>query len=79
VPEITQKGEFAIKGEIIDVFAFDYEKPVRIQLNFDKIEKIAFLTESLLTEENTNSITISSVAYLSDEEITQIEKAAKNM
>lgn len=77
VPEITQKGEFAIKGEIIDVFAFDYEKPVRIQLNFDKIEKIAFLTESLLTEENINSITISSVAYLSDEEITQIEKAAK--
>jgi len=48
VPEITQKGEFAIKGEIIDVFAFDYEKPVRIQLNFDKIEKLHFLLNRFL-------------------------------
>jgi len=77
MPEVTQKGEFAIKGEIIDAFPFDYEKPVRIQLNFDKVEKIAFLNESLLTEENVKSIIISSVAYLSEEEIVQIEKAAR--
>ncbi|WP_210380994.1 hypothetical protein, partial [Borreliella garinii] len=37
---VTIPGEFAIKGEIIDLYPFGEESPIKIVLNFDKIEEI---------------------------------------
>ncbi|MCI4464119.1 MAG: transcription-repair coupling factor [Caldisericum sp.] len=74
VEEIEAKGEFSVKGSVIDIYAFDYEKPVRIQLDFDKIEKISFLNENLLTEEEVTRIEISSLVIFTKEELNTIEK-----
>ncbi|WNY69736.1 transcription-repair coupling factor [Borreliella andersonii] len=37
---VTIPGEFTIKGEIIDLYPFGEQNPIRIVLNFDKIEEI---------------------------------------
>ncbi|MFH2138727.1 MAG: transcription-repair coupling factor [Candidatus Omnitrophota bacterium] len=37
---ISQKGEFAGRGDIIDIYPINYENPVRIETEFDKITKI---------------------------------------
>lgn len=73
--EIEHPGEFSVKGAIIDVFPFDYEKPLRIQLDFDRIEKIAFLNENLLAEESVDFVSISSVEYIKKDKIDKIEKS----
>ncbi|BAL81446.1 transcription-repair coupling factor [Caldisericum exile] len=75
--EVEHPGEFSVKGAIIDIFPFDYEKPVRIQLDFDRVEKIAILNELLLAEENVDSITISSIKYIEESEIEKIEKTIR--
>lgn len=36
----TMPGEFTIRGEVIDIFPYGSEEPVRIYLDWDKIEKI---------------------------------------
>ena len=36
---ISQKGEFARRGEIIDIYPINYENPVRIETEFDTIKK----------------------------------------
>ncbi|MGC9101110.1 MAG: transcription-repair coupling factor [Caldisericum sp.] len=77
VPEIEHQGEFSVKGAIIDIFPFNYEKPIRIQLDFDRVEKIAFLSELLLAEEKIEEITISSIKYIEEKEIEQIEKTVQ--
>ncbi|RKY34150.1 MAG: transcription-repair coupling factor [Candidatus Omnitrophota bacterium] len=38
--QVSQKGDFARRGAIIDLYAINYEHPARIELNFDKIERI---------------------------------------
>ncbi len=40
VGQIAQKGDFAHRGFIIDIYPINYESPVRIELEFNKIEKI---------------------------------------
>lgn len=37
---VTIPGEFTVKGEIIDIYPFGEQNPIRIALNFDKIEEI---------------------------------------
>jgi transcription-repair coupling factor (superfamily II helicase) len=37
---IGQKGDFAHRGSVIDIYPVNYESPVRIELDFDKIENI---------------------------------------
>ncbi len=36
----TMPGEFSVRGEVLDIFPFGSESPVRIYLDWDKIEKI---------------------------------------
>ncbi len=38
--QISEKGEFAHRGSIIDIFPVNHENPVRIELEFDTIVKI---------------------------------------
>lgn len=40
VQRVTQKGEFSIKGEVLDLFLAGNEKANRITLDFDVIDKI---------------------------------------
>ncbi|MBR1582643.1 MAG: transcription-repair coupling factor [Spirochaetales bacterium] len=39
-PNTTMPGEFTIRGEVLDVFPYGAELPLRIYLDWDKIERI---------------------------------------
>jgi transcription-repair coupling factor (superfamily II helicase) len=41
VKRVQQVGEYSIKGEIIEIFPVNFDGPVRVDLSFDKIERIA--------------------------------------
>ncbi len=34
---IDDQGQYAVRGTVIDIFPFGYEKPIRIELDFDEI------------------------------------------
>ncbi|MCF0262553.1 MAG: DEAD/DEAH box helicase, partial [Sphaerochaetaceae bacterium] len=38
--QTTMPGEFSLKGEVIDIFAYGSDLPVRIYIDWDKIERI---------------------------------------
>lgn len=40
VPKVSVPGEFALRGEVLDIFAPSEDEAFRITLDFDKIEKI---------------------------------------
>ncbi len=42
VPRTTAPGEFSIRGEVIDLFCMDQDLPIRIFLDWDRIENIVF-------------------------------------
>ena len=47
VPKVSVQGEFALRGEVLDIFAPSEDEAFRITLDFDKIEKIrTFSTET---------------------------------
>ena len=57
VPKVTQHGEFAVRGSLIDLFPAGCEQPYRIDLFDDEIESIRTFDESTqLTIEETDSI-----------------------
>ena len=43
VNTVRENNEFAVRGDIIDIFNSGKENPIRIYLNNDKIEKIRLL------------------------------------
>ncbi len=48
VPEISEKGEFSVKGDIVDVFPFFSEFPFRIYFNENTIESIKLIDPSTM-------------------------------
>ena len=44
---VRNKGEFAIRGDIVDIFSPNEKKPVRISFNFEDIESLNFLTPKI--------------------------------
>ncbi|MFH1093063.1 MAG: transcription-repair coupling factor [Candidatus Omnitrophota bacterium] len=40
VEAIAEKGEFAHRGSVIDIYPINYESPVRIEIDFDKTDKL---------------------------------------
>ncbi len=38
--EVSEEGDFSCRGNIIDIFPFSFELPLRIELDFDKIASI---------------------------------------
>ncbi|MFH1460723.1 MAG: transcription-repair coupling factor [Candidatus Omnitrophota bacterium] len=40
VEQLNEKGEFAYRGDIVDIYAINYESPARLEIEFDKIKKI---------------------------------------
>lgn len=76
--EIENPGDFSLKGSIIDVYSFDYDRAVRIQLDFDTIEKITFLNEELVSSEEVEEVKFISVRFLSNDEIEEIRSKVKD-
>lgn len=64
VQRISSEGEFALKGEVAEIFPFSSNCAYRILLNFDTIEKIysffPFDSEKKSVEENSIDIVLSS-------------------
>ena len=60
VPKVSVPGEFALRGEVLDIFAPSEEAAFRITLDFDKIEKIrTFSAESQSATGSVEKILIS--------------------
>lgn len=81
VPRVSMRGEFALRGEVLDVFLQGDDVPCRIVFNFDTIEAIkTFTTEDQASVEILNSIQIypSREVVWSDERIHNLEKNLLN-
>ncbi|MDD5746250.1 MAG: CarD family transcriptional regulator, partial [Candidatus Omnitrophica bacterium] len=53
--DIAEKGDFAHRGSIIDIYPVNYESPVRIELEFDIIKKMFTFSRSsgkLISDQN---------------------------
>ncbi|MEI6712432.1 MAG: transcription-repair coupling factor [Verrucomicrobiota bacterium] len=59
VPQISERGQLAIRGGIIDIFCFPHLRPVRIELFGDEIESIRhFDLDAQTSVENINHCTL---------------------
>lgn len=87
---VENKGEFAKRGSIIDIWPINYENPIRIELFDNEIDSIRFFDKSTQrTIEKINEFTISPTNELSYEskdfdEVTklitdEISKLSKNI
>ena len=57
---VYTRGQFAVRGSVIDVFPIDYERPIRVDLFGDEIEKIRFFDiETQFSDEFIEHIEIS--------------------
>ena len=41
-PQCTESGTYSLRGEVMDIFPFSFEKPVRLYIDWDKIERISY-------------------------------------
>ncbi len=85
VPEISEKGEFSVRGEIIDLFPYSFDYPVRLDFNEDTVEKIKVIDPStMLSVEELNEIEVYPASFygVQKEIVSEIErnvnKALKN-
>jgi transcription-repair coupling factor (superfamily II helicase) len=59
VPKVTVPGEFALRGEVLDVYLTGEERPFRIVFEFDTVEHIrTFDPDTQFTEEDLKSVTL---------------------
>lgn len=75
VPTASVPGEFALRGEVLDIFLAGDEYPVRIVFDFDRIEEIR-----LYDPENQRSLTVlSSITLYPAREIIWTEKGIEKL
>jgi len=59
VPQVTEHGEFAVRGSLIDVFPMGSEQPVRIDFFDDEIESLRYFSaESQLSGETIDALNL---------------------
>ena len=59
VPRVSIHGEFALRGEVLDIFIAGTEKPIRIVFEFNEVEEIKFFDPiSQKSEEKLKSVNI---------------------
>ena len=64
---VVEPGQYAVRGNIIDVFSYSYKKPIRIELDGNEIDKLRlFDTNSQLTEDDIKEAKIISNKSLED-------------
>ncbi len=57
---VEAAGEFAVRGDIVDIFAMNTELPIRIEFFDDMVESLRYYAaESMTSIRSTNSVTIS--------------------
>jgi len=49
---VANKGDFAVRGDILDIFAVNSEKPLRVSFFDDEIEKINYFNPTTFKQEN---------------------------
>ncbi len=78
--EITEKGEFSVKGSILDIYLFSMENPVRIDFGEEAIEKIkTFDIETMLSVNEIAQITFYPITFFrfSKKELKETTKNLK--
>lgn len=66
----TMPGEFTIRGEVVDIFPYGAQLPVRIYLDWDRVEKICFfepLTQRIVRQAGHVDIQIMNAGEISVE------------
>ena len=59
VPKVSVRGEFALRGEVLDIFLAGEDAPHRIRFDFDTVEQIkSFDIETQLTREPFDQLTV---------------------
>ncbi|MGB5335289.1 MAG: hypothetical protein WBN07_06690, partial [Woeseiaceae bacterium] len=59
VPQVSEHGEFAVRGSLIDIFPMGTEVPIRIDFFGDEIESLRyFAPDTQLSGERTTSISV---------------------
>ncbi|MBO5607792.1 MAG: transcription-repair coupling factor [Treponema sp.] len=82
VPKVGMRGEFAVRGEVIDVFMPGEEKPVRIVFDFEEIEQIkSFEVETQTSSGNHEQVLIYPMKEVvwTDELVIALEKRFSEM
>ncbi|MBQ0039292.1 MAG: DEAD/DEAH box helicase, partial [Treponema sp.] len=77
VPKVNQRGEFALRGEVLDVFISGEDMPVRIQFDFDTILQIrTFDVESQNTKDKIERLVVYPMKEVvwTDELVDHLEK-----
>ena len=58
-PQVAMRGQFAVRGGILDIFAWNHTQPIRVELFGDEIESIRqFDLDAQTSVEHLNSCTI---------------------
>ncbi len=59
VPKVSARGEFALRGEVLDIYLAGEDAPFRIRFDFDTVEQIkTFDIETQLTQEPFTQLTV---------------------
>ena len=76
---VENKGDFAKRGSIIDIWPADYDNPIRLELFDDEIDSIRFFSpDSQRTIEKIDGFTLSPVSELSYDK-TDLKKVVNNI
>lgn len=67
VPSTSMPGEFSLRGEVLDLFPFSFDEPIRIYASWDEIEKIA--TYSPLTQETIQNLNKVDISLLKEDDL----------
>ena len=75
--EIADKGDFSVKGSIVDLFLYSLDNPLRFEFNEEKIEEIkCFDLATMRSVEKIKDVVIYPVSFLrlSDKELMELKE-----
>jgi transcription-repair coupling factor (superfamily II helicase) len=81
VPRVSIPGEFALRGEVLDIFLSGHEAALRVVFEFDKVQDIRFFdAESQASTGTTDAVSLYPMREVlwTDERIAVLEENLKN-
>ncbi|MFW6338100.1 MAG: transcription-repair coupling factor [Alkalispirochaetaceae bacterium] len=78
VPQVSVRGEYALRGEVLDLYIPGFENPLRVVFEFDEIERVTFFDVSTQSSiENVSSVVVYPVKEVlwSDRRLEVFERA----
>lgn len=73
VPKVSLRGEFAVRGEVLDIFLPHGNTPFRIILDFDRIDRI----KSFSAEDQATNLDVSELNIYPSKEVVWTEERVK--